>query len=118
MRIAPLLLLVLLGLAACGGDDQTPAEAARDDVCDVRGDIRDGLDEVATDIRAGNVGEAQEEVADVREDIAELTTAVGSLAQEQRAAVQPQLDAISEALGAISLDDLGSLEAAVETVRA
>jgi hypothetical protein len=116
--LAILATLAALGLASCGDDDQSSVEAARDEACDARSEVRDGLDAVAEDIRAGNLGDAQDDIAALRDDLVELGTAVADLTEEQRAAVQPQVDAISDALGAISLDDLGSVEAAFDTVRA
>ena len=119
LAVALLVALVAVVAASCGDDDeQSSAEAARDEVCDARAEVRDGLDAAAEDIRAGNLGDAQADVAGLQEDLADLGTAVGDLTEAQRAAVQPQLDAISAALGAISLDDLGSIEAAFDTVRA
>ena len=119
LAVALLVALVAVVAASCGDDDdQSSSEAARDEVCAARAEVRDGLDAAAEDIRAGNLGDAQAEVAGLQEDLADLGTAVGDLTEAQRAAVQPQLDAISAALGAISLDDLGSIEAAFDTVRA
>lgn len=89
-----------VSFVACG-DDTSPAEEARDDVCDARRDLVD----------------ASDELTDVTESIDERWTAAGNLTEAQRAEVQRQVDAITTALGAIGVSDLGSLGTTLDTIR-
>lgn len=108
------------GLAACGGDDDDddPAAAASAEVCDARSDLSEEVDDFVASVKAVNLGDAREDLADVTDALRELGSAVAGLATAQRDAVQPQVDAISSAIGSIDEGGLGSLGATVDTIGA
>ena len=102
-------LAVLAGallLGACGDD-----ESASGQVCEDRSDVREGVNDVS-DLAAGNFGEAQDELSDVREDLDELQGSVEDLSADERDRLQPDMDELQsqiESLGdAQSADDLSA----------
>ncbi len=98
--------VALVGMAAGCSDDPS----AEEQVCDARSELRDALDQVATDIQAGNFGDASDDLSQVSEAYDGLASAVGELAQEERDALAPQVDALESDITALpdaqSLDDL------------
>ena len=86
-------------------------------MCDAGSELRDALDQVATDIQAGNFGDASDDLSQVSEAYDGLASEVGELAQEERDALAPQVDALESDITALpdaqSLDDL---QAGLESV--
>src|SRR3954462_14219060 len=79
----------LLLAAGCGGDD-TPS--AKSQACTAREDVRHAVDAVGDDVKAGNFGQARDDLTQVRSSLQALTTAHANLKAQERAALQPQID--------------------------
>jgi outer membrane murein-binding lipoprotein Lpp len=98
--------VAVVGMAAGCSDDPS----AEEQVCDARSELRDALDQVATDVKAANFGDASDDLSQVGEAYDGLVSAVDDLAQEQRDALAPQVDALKSDITALtdaqSLDDL------------
>ena len=123
--------VAVLALASgCGGDDDddsasattattaTTADQAEQDVCDARADLKDSVDQVATDVRAANFGDAKDSISQVGDAYDQLAASVGDLGEEQRDALEPQVEAFKSDLTSLqdaeSLSDVtGGLDAAV-----
>lgn len=102
------------GLVACSSDD----DSAADQVCDERADLQEDLDEVAADLRAGNLGEARDSLDDVRSSAQELVDAVADLGAEERRQLGTDLDELQTDLDSLGTSDgLSGLEQAFESVR-
>ena len=115
--VGALSLTALIAVAACSDE-----ESASEQVCDARSSLRDSVETVTSDLREGNLGEAQDAVPEVREAYDELVSALGDLSEEQRSALQPEVDSLRSAVEALpqtdSLEDLGSgIEAVVADVQ-
>ena len=86
-------------------------------MCDARSELRDALDQVATDVRAANFGDASDDLAQVREAYDGLVAAVDDLAQEERDALAPQVDALQSDITALTdAENLDDLRAGLDTV--
>ncbi|WGL50706.1 hypothetical protein P5P86_12105 [Nocardioides sp. BP30] len=90
-----------LALAACGGDSAT------DRACAARDDLSTSVQKVITDLRKGNVGDARDQLGDVRAKVSALGDAVGDLSAQERDRLQPQVTDLQDQLKA--LPDAGSL---------
>jgi len=130
---------ILALLSGCGGDDDddsssattattaatattdttaASADQAEQDVCDARSDLRDSVDQVATDVKAANFGDAKDSITQVGDAYDQLAASVSDLGEEQRAALEPQVEAFKTELTSLqdaeSLSDItGGLDAAV-----
>jgi len=105
--------VAVVGMAAGCNDDPS----AEEQVCDARSELRDALDQVATDIQAANFGDASDDLSQVRETYDELASEVDDLAQEQRDALAPQVDALETEITSLSdAQSLDELQAGLETV--
>jgi hypothetical protein len=105
--------VALVGTAAGCSDDPS----AEEKVCDARTELRDALDQVATDVKAANFGDASDDISQVREAYDGLASAVDDLAQEQRDALAPQVDALKSDITALTdVQNLDDLSTGLDTV--
>ena len=107
LRWSLVAVVAVTGMAAGCGDDEPSAE---EQVCDARTELRDSLDQVATDVTSANFGDASDDLTQVREAFDGLTAAVDDLAQEERDELSPQVDALKSDITALtdaqSLDEV------------
>ena len=106
--------VAVVGTAAGCGDDEPSAE---DQVCDARSELRDALDQVATDVTSANFGDASDDITQVREAFDGLAAAVDDLAQEERDALSPQVDALQSDITALTdAQSLDEVQTGLDTV--
>jgi hypothetical protein len=124
LRTVPALICVVLALTltACGDDDDdgsgeaaeeaTTTTTAQDEVCAAKDTLRSSVDSVVSDIGDGNLGEAQDGLADIQTAADDLGTAVDNLEDEEREQIEPLVDDLRNTLSSLgdssSLADLGA----------
>ena len=88
--LALVIAALVLGLSACGGDDEDPAEAWADDVCGSIVDYRDTIQGITADFRAdpGSVS-----VEGIRSAVDEVSDATTELVDSVRDAGPPDTEA-------------------------
>jgi len=115
-----LLLVALLGVAACGESDQ---ERAQKKVCSARADISEQVDQLkALTPATATVDGVRQSVNAIQDDLKDISSAQGTLSDDRRAQVKSataaftaQLQSIvQQALRSLSLSDASTqLQAAV-----
>lgn len=103
-------MVLTLGAAACGGDEET----AQDRVCAAREDLGTAIAAVVESVQAGNLGVARDQLDDVRTAFKDLSDATAELADEKRAAVEQSLADAGAALS--RLPDADNLTQAGEAL--
>jgi peptidoglycan hydrolase CwlO-like protein len=87
-------------------------ESASDEVCDDRADLRDRMGEIADDLAAGNLGDAEEALGDAQDDLDELKSSLDDLSAEQRQELEPEVAELETQVNALteaeSVDDLSA----------
>jgi uncharacterized protein (DUF3084 family) len=90
--LLPSLLVVALTLPACGGG----GDSSTDQACAAKDDLSHAIQKVVDDVKAGNLGDATDDLATVRTRAADLKKAVADLSSEERKKVQPQVDSLEQ----------------------
>ncbi|WP_017936383.1 hypothetical protein [Nocardioides sp. Iso805N] len=101
--LLPVLAVLSLGLVACGSDDTS----ATDKACSARDDLSTSVQKVVTDLKAGNLGNAKDQLSDVKSKLSALGDAVGDLKSQEKDELQPQVQQVQDDLKALT--DVSSL---------
>lgn len=95
-------------VVACSDDEPSASEQ----VCDARTDLRSAVNTVVDDVRAGNFGQARDDLQGVSSAFDELKSATDDLAGEQREALSPDVEQLQADVSALTdvsnLDQLGA----------
>src|SRR5580765_6124734 len=93
-----LALVILTAAAGCGTDEKSASEQ----VCDARKDLSDSVDKVADEVKAGNLGDAKDDLAAVSSSFADLASAFGKLTDQQKSDLQQQVDKLKSDANALT----------------
>ncbi len=91
-------------LGACGG---TSEATATQHVCSARADLHTAVDNVVTQLKSLNFGQAKDDLANVNKAFDDLRKSVNELASDQKKTLSPQVDALKEDLA--NLKNVSSL---------
>lgn len=104
--LLPVLAVLGLGLVGCGSG----GTSATDRACSARDDLSTSVQKVVTDLKAGNLGDAKDQLGDVKSKVSALGDAVGDLGSQEKDELQPQVQQVQDDLkaltGASSLTEL------------
>jgi hypothetical protein len=114
LLVAVVALAVLL--AACGSGSSSGS--ATDRACSAKDDLSASLRKVGQDAKAGNLGDALDQLSDARTKASDLASAVSDLTAQEKTRLQPQIQAFQEDLKALgdvrSVSDLRSALTALQ----
>ena len=114
-KIAATLLLVAI---AGFGWSCSDSESASEQVCDARDDVDDAIQQVSSDVRSANFGDAREGLEDVESSVQELVDAVDQLGAQERQQLRADVDQLEENLDSMGeVTSLADLEDKFEVVR-
>ncbi len=103
------LLLVAVSVTACSSDSKSSQEAA---VCSDASSLKASVNQLGTDVKAGNFGIAKDQVSKVKSDFNALESSAKKLAGSEKASVQADLQGVkgtlSDLTSATSLADIQS----------
>lgn len=95
------LLVVVLGLAACGGDSKETK--AKNQVCDARDDIAKQVDTLAgLTVSTATVDQVQTSLKAIGDDLTKITDAQGDLSDQRKSEVQAANDAFKSEVQSIA----------------
>src|SRR4051812_18079334 len=105
---------LIAGLSLLGCSSKS---SAADRVCDARADLRTSLSKAVDDVKAGNFGQARDEVADARTAFDDLTKAASDLKGETAQEVQPQVDQLRASVSQLTdVTSLAQLSGQVQSI--
>jgi len=91
--------------------------SAADRVCDARAELRSSLSKAVDDVKAGNFGQARDEVADARTAFDDLTKAASDLKGETAEEVQPEVDQLRTSVSQLTdVTSLAQLSGQVQSI--
>ncbi len=103
------LLLVAVSVTACSSDSKSSQQAA---VCSDASALKDSVNQLGTDVKSGNFGNAKDQVSKVQSDFTALESSAKKLASSEKASVQADLQGVkgtlSDLTSATSLADIQS----------
>lgn len=96
--LLPVLAVLGLSLVACGSGDTS----ATDRACSARDDLSTSVQKVVSDLKAGNLGDAKDQLSDVKSKVSALGDAVGDLSSQEKNELQPQVQQVQDDLKALT----------------
>jgi hypothetical protein len=116
-RIAGLLVVAVsvVGLGVACSDDE---KSASDKVCDARSELSSDMQQVGSDLGAGNFGDARSNLDEVKTSFDNLVDEADKLADNQKQELSPQLDQVKTDVSSLTnVRSLDELRTALDTTQ-
>ena len=105
--------------AACGSSGSSSAsKSPQDAVCSDASTLKASVEQLVSDVKKGNFGNAKDQVTKVQADFKALTTSTKSLATSKKSSVQSDLDTVKATLsGVTSAGSLADIQSTLKTAQ-
>ena len=110
-------LLTVFG-AACGSSGGSSSKSQQDAVCKDASTLRSSIDTLVSDVKAGNFGNAKDQVKTVQSDFESLQKSAKSLATSKKKTVQSDIDSVKSTLdGLKSASSISDIQSTLTTAK-